>query len=945
MSAKVYMERLKIPTYRIKPENQNPTFREHCGAHIYPYRLQDRLTSDCVDTEYDAVVLENEYLKLLFLPDFGCRLFSAWDKILSREIFHRNHRIKPALIAVRGAWISGGIEYNFPIGHAIYTHSRIPFTVRENQEGSVSLFFGLTEQMTGMRFLVEVRLAPDEYRFTHRIRLYNGTSVHQRHYWWTNASVPETPRTQFIYPITKATSGAHGGEFPWPMHEGVDLTWAVNHKFAGDIFAAETYDEFFGVYHWDRGCGAAHWAKQEDMPAKKIFSWGQDEMGRLWQRVLNEDAGDYVEIQAGRFATQSDFRLLMPHELVEFEEYWIPVGKTDGFVKAHREGIINILPGSGASKIVFQATRRFSGRISVMIGGLIHERRTRFAPGQVYRFSVPTNQGPFIVKVLDDQGNVLLAYDPLDCEKARRRIPTGSEESPSPVPEASLYHLACNHFVAGNYKEVLDLCAQARDPLLQLLQAAASRKGKISQAVTIPTDDPLWRHASWERYFRSVEAGGRSIPSGNHQNLEATDFAGDHEPSITTEFFQEDMDAAEWYYNLNMIEEARIILAKWKNKVPPADPFFDALANEVGIELPTIRRPDEIGIVNCFAHRETLIRLLEKRSDPESQLHLGNMLYAKGLTEQAIKCWENALSLGGHQALRNLALAHWERLGDVKTAYQFMKKAAAITPYDADSLAGLDELAEMTAMYDERIEIARTILDHACDDSRCLERATRAFLEAGYFDEAVEIVTTRRFFVKELAYQTRILYVRALIERGARLFMQSRYREAIQDFRHATEYPENIGVGRLHDSSDAQAFYLLGLSLEMDSRFEEAQEAWQQAAEDVPVAGSEQAFYVGRARERLKRADSADAFEQILPVGEPDSEFAQARHAYLRGLYLLAKGLDPTDDFSIARRIEAKDPVKMHRYLEDVFQRRSKGRRIPIAVWWAIEPEREMAAL
>ena len=278
-------------------------------------------------------------------------------QLLGREVFYRNDCIKPALIAIRGAWISGGIEFNFPIGHAVYTHSRIPHMTQANPDGSASMVFGLTEQMSGMRFMVEVRLMPGEYRFSEHVRLYNGTSEPHRHYWWTNAAVPETPETQMIYPMRRCYRG--GETIDWPIHDGVDLSWAMNHRSSGDVFAAETYDEFFGVYHHDQGCGVAHWAKQEELPGRKMFSWGQDEMGKLWQRMLAENAGDYLEIQAGRFATQGDFDLLEPGELVEFTEYWIPVARTEGFVKAHKSGVINVLDG----RVAIQLTTSAQGRV------------------------------------------------------------------------------------------------------------------------------------------------------------------------------------------------------------------------------------------------------------------------------------------------------------------------------------------------------------------------------------------------------------------------------------------------------------------------------------------------------------------------------------------------------------------------------------------------------
>ena len=825
LAVEIRGEYVELPTYEVGPENPNPLFTERLGARPYPYRLQNRLTGKRSIRRHEAVILENEYLRLTFLPDFGCRLFSAYDKLLEREVFYRNDCIKPALIAIRGAWISGGVEFNFPIGHAVYTHSRIPHMTRANFDGSASMIFGLTEQMTGMSFTVEVTLVPGEYRFSQHVRLHNGTSEPHRHYWWTNAAVQETPETRMIYPMRR---GYQGGEtVNWPIHEGVDLSRVTNHRSSCDVFAAETYDEFFGVYHHDRGCGVAHWASQEELPGRKMFFWGQDEMGRLWQQMLTKNAGDYLEIQAGRFATQGDFDILEPNELVEFTEFWIPVAKTEGFVKAHKAGVINVLDG----RVAIQLTTSVEGRIVFSDGRTIDQS---FEPGEVYWFEAPTDN--LTVRIFDGDGLILI-YDPVTHEKTQDIIPRARATSPTfGTPEALPY------------------------------------------------------------------------------------------PPLCIEGFQEDMNEAARHWELGEIEDARKIIEAWREAKPPRDPLFDALAQELGCPTPECRA-DAPGIVQCFAHGDALLKLLEKRTDPQSQVHLGNLLYARGQADGAIERWQKARKAGirDHIPYRNLALAHWEY---ASTAYRFMKEASDVCPTDADTLRDLDILAERAEAYEDRPGIAERILEYTPDDSQCLERAIRVFLEVGRLDEAVELLTTKQFFVAELAYQTRILYVRALLMRGTRLFHEGRYEESAADFRRATEYPANLGASRFHDSSDAQAFYLLGLALEKLGRPDEAREAWTKAAEDTPVPETEQAYYVGKARERLGRADAKEAFDVMRPAGDrPDSPQALARWHYLNG------------DFEEARRVESVDPVKMHNYLESLSHTRSQGRRIPIAVWWTIEAE------
>lgn len=109
-------EKVVIPTYEIGPADPNPMFytnESYQGAQkrIYPYALQDHLTHAKVDKQYTALVLENDYVGLSVLPEIGGRLFSAVDKANGYDFFYRQHVIKPALIGMLGAWISGGVEW------------------------------------------------------------------------------------------------------------------------------------------------------------------------------------------------------------------------------------------------------------------------------------------------------------------------------------------------------------------------------------------------------------------------------------------------------------------------------------------------------------------------------------------------------------------------------------------------------------------------------------------------------------------------------------------------------------------------------------------------------------------------------------------------------------------------------------------------------------------
>lgn len=90
-------EKLGVPTWEIGPPSPHPVNPGPQGR-IYPYTLNDELTDRKVDRIYDAVFLENEYVKVLILPEIGGRLHGAVDKTNDYVWLYWQRTIKPGLI-------------------------------------------------------------------------------------------------------------------------------------------------------------------------------------------------------------------------------------------------------------------------------------------------------------------------------------------------------------------------------------------------------------------------------------------------------------------------------------------------------------------------------------------------------------------------------------------------------------------------------------------------------------------------------------------------------------------------------------------------------------------------------------------------------------------------------------------------------------------------------
>jgi uncharacterized protein DUF5107 len=149
-SVKMWEEQITIPTYLAGAPEPNPMFffgRESQGAQgpVYPYPVYDTLTGKKVDKTYTAVYLENEYLRIGVLPEIGGRIFEGVDKTNGYNFIYRQHVIKPALIGLIGAWISGGVEWNIPHHHRASTFIPVQYKVEENADGSKTIWVGELE--------------------------------------------------------------------------------------------------------------------------------------------------------------------------------------------------------------------------------------------------------------------------------------------------------------------------------------------------------------------------------------------------------------------------------------------------------------------------------------------------------------------------------------------------------------------------------------------------------------------------------------------------------------------------------------------------------------------------------------------------------------------------------------------------------------------------------
>ena len=330
---------ITLPTYPLHGGDLNPHFYDLEGSIVYPYGMQDDLGDQRVDRTYRAVFLENDYLKIICLPQIGGRIHSVFDKTSNHEMFHRNDAIKPGLIAMRGAWISGGIEWNRgPQGHTITSFSPVDVTSRDNADGSASIIVGYIESNFRTRWDVVLTLHPDKAYLDERISIANPTDGLHSYYFWNNTAFPCKPGTRFIYPMKLGQDHAGTKFFSWPVNNDKDITWLKNYDEPSSVFAYKCAFDFFGAYDVDDDRGIVQYGDHRVITGKKAWTWGQSGDGIASQRALHDDNSQYIEVQSGPLQTQADYGLLGPHQEIAWQEWWYPVhGLGDGFEYATKD--------------------------------------------------------------------------------------------------------------------------------------------------------------------------------------------------------------------------------------------------------------------------------------------------------------------------------------------------------------------------------------------------------------------------------------------------------------------------------------------------------------------------------------------------------------------------------------------------------------------------------
>jgi tetratricopeptide (TPR) repeat protein len=369
------------------------------------------------------VELANDYIRLAVMPDMGGKVWEAYEKSGDFPFIFSGHSVKFRDVALRGAWTSDGLEFNFgDIGHATTTSTPVDYYIRTNQDSSVSCFIGATEWASGTTWRVEIRLAPDKAYFTTCSWWYNGTPVEQEMYHWINAGFRAPGNLEFIFPGSHYIG--HMGEYDtWPLDSAGRKISFYEHNNFGSMKSFHVLGRptnFYGGFWHDYNMGFGHYAPYYEKLGKKAWSWGLSGEGLMWEKLLTDTDGPNVELQSGRLFNQasrgSEFTPFKhvgfaPYTADTWTDHWFPVKHTRGLTNVSPRGAMNLRTEDGWLKIDWMSLENQSDTLKISASGSsLLTSKLILRPMELFRDSVRWNGT--IEKVVVRLGEDILTDDP-----------------------------------------------------------------------------------------------------------------------------------------------------------------------------------------------------------------------------------------------------------------------------------------------------------------------------------------------------------------------------------------------------------------------------------------------------------------------------------------------------------------------------------------------------
>jgi len=475
--AVAWREPLTIRTYETGEPSPYPMYLDQrvyqgSSGKVYPLPFTESVSDEPTSREWDAIHLENEYVRLVVLPELGGRIHVGYDKTTGYDFFYRNNVIKPALVGLAGPWISGGVEFNWPQHHRPATYLPVQTSIEDDQDGSVTVWCHDHDPFARMSAQHGVRLSANSSVVELAVRLHNRTDERQTFLWWANVAARVHEGYQSFFPedvryvadharraltaFPAADRPYYGVDYPVLAQErpGADrIDWYRNIPVPTSYMIVDSQQDFFGGYDHAAGAGFVHWAERRVSPGKKQWTWGDAPFGHAWDAQLTDGDGPYVELMAGVYTdNQPDFSWILPGETKVFTQYWYPIPAIGPVHQATPDAAVHV-DRDGPLTASFAATRPQPGAVLRLWEGdeIVALRTVDAAPGVPVTLEAEraVRGDRLAVEMLNAAGRLLVRWTPTI---ARDEEPWVAEEPPLPEDTGSVEELYLTGLHLSQYR-------------------------------------------------------------------------------------------------------------------------------------------------------------------------------------------------------------------------------------------------------------------------------------------------------------------------------------------------------------------------------------------------------------------------------------------------------------------------------------------------------------
>jgi hypothetical protein len=311
-----------------------------------PYLKYDTWGCERKPEALPVILMDTPKMRVTITPQFGGKVWSMHDKVAGREFFFDNPAHQPANIGARGAWVAGGLEFNWApgfLGHSAFTEERVWAARLQTELGDVVRVYEF-DRYNSTVYQVDLLLDGDEL-WTH-VKVHNPNNDTVLGYWWTCAAHTASPGTRILAPASTVTVETYVGSplrnAPWPNFDNgmlnstfsgmgderlVDSSFLGNIAYTGDYFLRVPQNSRRWIAHVDDS-GDYVAVHGHPLNGTKFFTWGQSGPGRFMQDFLaggEAGGGYYTELQSGVTPTQQQVFTLPGQSSIAFTEYFKPM--------------------------------------------------------------------------------------------------------------------------------------------------------------------------------------------------------------------------------------------------------------------------------------------------------------------------------------------------------------------------------------------------------------------------------------------------------------------------------------------------------------------------------------------------------------------------------------------------------------------------------------------